>query len=82
MRRKRGGKVTKPRICAFCNAAIADQRPSFLVATEKGQVIGPYHAGCAERLVLVHKGKKEMERTPGATNYGTILSVREETLPW
>lgn len=82
MRRRTAGKVAKPRICAYCNAPMMAQRPVFLVATTAGSIVGPYHAGCAERIALANKNAIVTKEIPG-TNYGQLpLLPREGTLPW
>lgn len=82
MKRRVAGRVAKPRICAGCKGPISEQRPVFLVATRAGTIVGPYHAGCAERIVLAKAHPESMPGTDGATNYGTWPTPREETLPW
>lgn len=82
MKRRVGGRVDKPRVCAFCGNAIAAQNPPFLLSTVKGQVIGPYHAYCAERLALTHKGQAVKATDVCGELYGQLLLPREETLPW
>lgn len=82
MSRKVAGRVHHQRECAYCHGGIAEQRPVFLLASETGAIMGPFHAGCAEKLKLAVNQLREMPDVPGATNYGTILKPREETLPW
>lgn len=53
----------------------------FLVGNPSGTILGPFHAGCAERLKLEAHRIKKMPGVPDATNYGTWPSIREETLP-
>lgn len=43
----------RQRTCAYCRSPIPAQRPPYLVRTAGGSFIGPYHAGCAERIVLM-----------------------------
>lgn len=82
MRRRTAGKVAKPRMCAFCNTPMMAQRPVFLLATTAGSIVGPYHAGCAERIVLASDEIRNRGLL-GHTQYGRIVSPpREETLPW
>lgn len=80
-RRRFGGPDGVQRVCAFCGHGIPEQRPVYLVGERFGNIVGPYHAGCAEKLVLVHKGKPEMPRPNASQVYGTFPSRREETLP-
>jgi hypothetical protein len=68
--------------CAFCGGLIPEKRPVFLVAEASGGILGPYHAGCAERLALAHKGAKSNGAIPGTHQGRIILPPREETLPW
>lgn len=72
---------SKQRQCLRCKAGISQTRPVFLVADRGGQILGPFHAGCAEALKLE---VKRLGMAPGATRtntFGTWPSIREETLP-
>lgn len=70
------------RTCTFCLAPISVNRPVFLVGTPSGRIVGPYHAGCAERVALMASRKVE-EREPRGEDFGRIIPpAREETLPW
>lgn len=82
MTTSRRRKAPKQRICAFCSHGIAEARPVFLVATAKGEIQGPYHAGCAERLSLVHKGTAVEAKTLGGKLYGQLPLPREEEVTW
>lgn len=73
---------SKQRQCAWCAHGIAENRPVFLLSPVGGHIVGPFHAGCAERIVLLARKRREIPEVPGATNYGTVLDAREETLPW
>ena len=54
---KRRHPTPKPlKVCGVCELPIAELRAPFLVSTVNGQIVGPFHAGCAERIVL--KAKK------------------------
>lgn len=82
MTRRKPGPSHHQRICAWCHAGIAEKRPVFLVRDGGGTIVGPYHAGCAERVVLDAK-KRELDDTwypKGSEVFGRI--PREETLPW
>lgn len=82
MKRKTAGRVAKPRICAKCGAPIAEQRPVFLLTAGSGQIVGPYHAGCAERIHIDVMKLVDVDLGE-AKQYGRIVPpAREETLPW
>lgn len=82
MSRKVAGKVYHQRQCAYCRGGIADVRPVFVVAQTDGRILGPFHAGCAAKLV--EQAKRGAEWGPmEAENLGQIVpKAREETLPW
>lgn len=69
------------RICNWCHAGISEQRPVFLVGNPAGQILGPFHAGCAERLKIEAHRIKEMPNSGRYDVLGTWPSIREETLP-
>lgn len=77
-----GSPVSPWKSCIRCGGAMSRTRPPTLLATPDGAIVGPFHAGCAERV------KMEAERNPksnwlmGAAEYGRVLPAREETLPW
>lgn len=82
MNRRTAGRVAKPRICAGCQGVMTERRPVFLVATTAGTIVGPYHAGCAERVVLAAKRNPiSNDLAPYAERFGEMVP-REETLPW
>lgn len=70
------------RRCAWCHGPMSDQRPSTLIAVEGGELLGPFHAGCAERLKIEAEKRPDSNWIKGATSYGRILPGSEETLPW
>lgn len=80
--RRRRAAVKPQLICSYCAKPIAEQRAPYLVSPVGGHIVGPFHAGCAERIVLLSRKRREIPEVPGATNYGTVLDAREETLPW
>jgi hypothetical protein len=69
------------RTCARCEAPIAEQRPVFLVATGAGRIVGPYHAGCAERIHLAKRGTRRAELLQNAATLGHWESLAEERNP-
>lgn len=71
----------KQRQCLWCHAGIAETRPVFLVTDYGGRILGPFHAGCAERLKLQATKQPDTNWLKGAAEYGTWPTVREETLP-
>lgn len=71
-----------PKICAYCNKTITYRYPPYLIDDGTGQISGPYHAGCAARLLkLIREGKKD----PGVGHvhvYGLATPAPQETLLW
>ena len=82
MSHKTAGRVSRPRVCARCKGPISESRPVFLVYDRGGKIVGPYHAGCAERVNL--DGKSAM--SPGELMpevFGQIVpKPTEEEEPW
>lgn len=82
MTAKRGSGTAKLRICAFCGFPMARERPVFLVAMPDNRIVGPLHAGCAERSVIASEEIRARGLEP-AIEFGRIIhAAREETLPW
>lgn len=81
MRRKAAGRVHHQRECFYCHGGIPDAKPVYLVHTPTGQIVGPFHAGCAYKLSeqVKHMGGA----TPGVLDLATVYGhvAREETLP-
>ncbi len=77
MSAKKGG----PRTCAACKGLLAEQRPVFLVGMPSGGIVGPFHAGCAAKLV--DKAKRKVGQPPPTTyqQLGFWPSQRKDTLP-
>lgn len=72
----------KLRVCAYCAQPIGEQRPPFLLSPVGGHIVGPFHAGCAEK-VKIESQKRIGERASNfGIRYGDWPSRREETLPW
>lgn len=69
------------RQCAWCHTGISDRRPVFLVSDGTGQIVGPFHAGCAERLRLEVKKKGAAALGNGDSYHLWGRIPREETLP-
>lgn len=82
MKRETAGRVAKPTLCAFCGHPLAPQKPRYMVVGPQGLIYGYYHSGCAEKLVLAHKGTGLQEAVPGVEVGAVIPPAREETLPW
>lgn len=82
MKRKVAGRVAPPVVCAFCGHPLAPQKPRCMVVGDGGKIWGYYHAGCAEKLVLAHKGTGIQRELPGVEVGAVIPPAREETLPW
>lgn len=82
MSRNRSVPPLQPKRCAFCDGILSERRPPFVVALPNGMIYGRYHAGCAEKLVLAHKGKKIQLPLPGEIVGVDHLEAREERLPW
>lgn len=79
---KTAGRVHHQRECAYCHGGIAEQRPVFLVADPNCNIVGPYHAGCAAKLVMRYRNKLNPEDIPGQFQGLIVGPPREETLPW
>lgn len=71
-----------PKRCTYCHALISSRRALVLLTTADSKIVGPFHAGCAERLRLEAERRPESNWLKGATEYGRVLPAREETLPW
>lgn len=82
MRRKTAGRVAKPIDCKFCGQPLAPQKPRCMVVGDDGTILGYFHAGCAEKLVLAHKAVGVQAEIPGVQVGQVIPKPREETLPW
>lgn len=70
------------RVCIRCHGVIAEQRPPYLVGLGDGRIVGPFHAGCAERLSIEAEKRPGSNWLKGAAEVGTWPTRREETLPW
>lgn len=68
--------------CLWCHGLLSPQRPVFLVGTPSGRIVGPFHAGCAERLRLEAKKNPDSNWLKGSETWGEWPSRREETTPW
>jgi len=68
-----------PRICRRCQLPLAERRPVFLVGLTGGKIVGPLHAGCAERIVLAHKrkGAEGWEQIEQYELFGNIGPTKE-----
>lgn len=82
MRRKTAGRVYHQRQCAYCKGGIAETRPVFLVRTESGLIVGPYHAGCADKVTRAAKKAGYVAEVKADKVLGEWNRPREETLPW
>lgn len=82
MKRSHAVPPLEPRVCLGCHGPLSERRPVFLVRHASGRIIGPYHAGCAERFVLAARKHEAMTEEVIGTTYGVWPSRREETLPW
>lgn len=81
---KRGhGKTTpiKQRSCLRCHSPMASNNPVWLVASSTGSIMGPFHAGCAERLKLQAEKMGFVSAAEKWEQLGNWPSRREETLP-
>ena len=77
------GTMIQPtdRKCTWCHGPISQSRPLFLVAMSSGAVLGPFHAGCAERLKIQAMKMLPEESALGGERFGTWPLRREETVP-
>lgn len=74
MTRRRHAKPKPLRTCAYCQGPMPEQKPVFLVLSESGRIVGPYHAGCAEKAVLRSRAKwpPYPEALDDAEHYGDM----------
>lgn len=72
--------TTSRRYCLECNHPLAPYRPVFLVGEPSGRIMGPFHAGCAEKVVLRAKKKKGPEELSAFNQLGFWPSRREDEL--
>lgn len=82
MSKSRAVPPLEPKRCAHCGGVLSERRPVFLVGHPSGRIVGPFHAGCAEHMVLAARQHHAEVGEVIATEYGTWPSRREETLPW
>lgn len=69
------------RLCLWCKGGIATTRPVFLVTDYGGRILGPFHAGCAERLKIQAERMGFDSAAQKWDQLGTWPTRREETLP-
>lgn len=82
MTHKTAGRVARPRVCARCKGPISEIRPVFLIADNGGKIVGPYHAGCAERVKLDNQ-REVVQGSLSDEFWGMIASKpTEEGEPW
>lgn len=82
MSRNRSVPPLEPRRCAWCGEPMSERRPPTLVRTKYATFVGPYHAGCAERLKLAYE-RGDLDGDPPGREYGHDWTrAREEDLPW
>lgn len=80
---RRKSAAPKPlRLCIHCGAPIAEQWPPYLVGHHSGRITGPYHAGCAEKFLILARQHKADGAEVTVEALGTWPTAREETLPW
>ncbi len=82
MPRKRATSQSTYRRCLRCGRVVLSDQPVFLIRSESGLTLGPYHPECATIVVDSARGKG----VKGAEMYqqGRLEGEagREETLPW
>lgn len=69
---RRSRRNREPKLCAFCGKVLVETRPTWLVGTYDGRILGPYHAICAEKLARVHKGRETPAARLGGDLYGQL----------
>jgi len=72
-----GGKA-RVFLCVRCGCPLAERRPVFLCATGTGRIVGPYHAGCAEREVLAGP-KADGQAESGGEVFGRVLPKDDDS---
>lgn len=82
MSAKRSSRGAEPKPCALCGGPLPAQKPVYLLHTQEGTIVGPYHSGCAYRIASQQKARPlvALTETEKASAYGFM--AREETLPW
>lgn len=81
-KRRRTVPHFEQKLCFWCHYPISERRPHVLLTAPDNTIVGPFHAGCAERLRLEAQKRPETNWLKGAASYGRVLPGREETLPW
>ena len=82
MNRNHSVPPLEPKRCLWCKGPMSERRPATFLFGLDQVVVGPFHAGCAERLRQEAWKKPDSNWLKGAAVYGHILPAREETLPW
>lgn len=70
------------KVCILCHAPISESRPPYLVGHHSGRITGPYHAGCAEKLVLAARRRAAATEDAIGEQVGFWPLKREESMPW
>lgn len=80
---RRKSAAPKPlRVCLICQGPMPERRPVFVVADTSGMILGPFHSGCAAKLVERARSGQAMREGPFELMGKLPLPAREETLPW
>lgn len=82
MRRRRSVPTFDPLFCVVCGGPLSERRPATLIAEPGGTFKGPYHMGCAEKLVVAYQRGDLTGPLPGRTYGHDWTAPREETTPW
>ena len=82
MSRSRYVRPLQPKLCQRCHGVMSERRPVYLCRDENGRIYGPFHAGCAERVVIQYRADKARELRAVESSPSTAMESREETLPW
>lgn len=69
----------QPRICRRCQLPLAEKRPVFLVGLKGGAIVGPLHAGCAEKIALAQKrkGREGWQQLQQMELFGNLAPTKE-----
>lgn len=68
--------------CVGCGGILSMRRCPTFLTVDTGAIVGPFHAGCAERKLLEARKRPDPNWLKGAAQYGNVRPGREETLPW
>lgn len=81
-RKSRAVPPLEPKRCCGCGGVMSERRPVYLVGDRSGRIVGPWHAGCAEKAYQTWQKEHGLPVTPLPPMIYGQMPPREETLPW